>query len=195
MSRDTPIRRGLRGTLLTVTVVGLVLAGCSSESSEHDHMDDGGPTGALSTPPPPSLPERFAGTDQTDPESVIVAAAETLFSYDPIADTNQAAAAERAKPLLDEQFYDENTLSFSVLAPISGNRWQQWRDEQAVVTATARITDDDHPADAPARISRVVAVDVVATAPTGREVDRMNWAAYMSATKLGVWRVNAVAVR
>ncbi|MBC2644306.1 MULTISPECIES: hypothetical protein [unclassified Rhodococcus (in: high G+C Gram-positive bacteria)] len=190
------IRSSVAAAMVTAT---LLAAGCGSSDDGHDHaakpMDSGGPTAALTTPPPPPLPEQFSSVDQNDPEAVMVAAAQTLFSYTPATDPTQAAGADRAAPLLDERFYAENKAAFSVLAPITGAQWDRWTSANATVTARAALTGDNHPPDAPARISRVVAVTQTATTPAGAVLDESTVAVYMSATRLGVWRVSALTVR
>ncbi|QXC46913.1 hypothetical protein [Rhodococcus qingshengii] len=188
--------RTTTATLAAVmTIAVLVLAGCG-RSDDHDHpMDEGGPTQSLTVPADPTLPEPFSSVDQSDPEAVMVAAAQALFSYTPGADTNQIDAANRAAPLLDERYYTDNASSFIALAPITGRQWESWRERSAVATATATVTADNHPEDKPAKVSRVVAVTVTAVDAGGREIDRVPFAAYMTATKLGVWRVSAVMVR
>ncbi|WP_072713728.1 hypothetical protein [Rhodococcus rhodnii] len=186
-----------RGALIAiVATAALVLAGCGSNDHDHDHpMDQGGPAAASTTPPPPPLPAPFTDVDQDDAEAVLVAAAESLFSYRPAEQSSQVDAAAATRPLLDDRFFAANEAGFGVLAPITGAMWERWRSQGAAVTATAQVTSDAHPADQPARISRVLAVTVTAHAPDGTELDRMQWPVYMSATKLGVWRVSAVAVR
>lgn len=192
-------RRLQRISLSLVVGLSLLLVSTAcggSDEETHDHLlDEGGPTTALTTPAPPSLPDAFAGVDQNDPESVLVAAAQTLFSYTPVTDASQAAAADRAAPLIDERFYRENRAGFLVMAPVPGSQWDRWRQQNAVVTARATITADDHPADAPARVSRVVALTQTATTSDGVVVDQNTFAAYMTVTRLGVWRVSAIAVR
>ncbi|MFF2113774.1 hypothetical protein [Rhodococcus koreensis] len=197
---NQPHSRTIRGSVAAAMVAAVLLAaGCGSSDDGHDHgaepMDSGGPTAALTTPPPPQLPEQFSGVDQNDPEAVMVAAAQALFSYTPATDPTQAAGADRAAPLLDERFYAENKAAFSVLAPITGAQWDRWASANATVTARAAVTGDNHPPDAPARISRVVAVTQTATTPAGAVLDESTLAVYMSATRLGVWRVSALTVR
>ena len=190
----------LRGAVAAALVaMTLSAAGCGTSDDGHDHaaepMDSGGPTAALTTPPPPQLPEQFSAVDQNDPEAVMIAAAQALFSYTPATDPTQAAGAERAAPLFDERFYAENKAAFSVLAPITGAQWDQWASQNAVVTARASVTGDNHPPDAPARISRVVALTQTATTPAGVVLGDSTLTVYMSATRLGVWRVSALTVR
>lgn len=188
-------RRARTGLVAAAAVIALALTGCG-DSDDHTHpMDDGGPSQSLTAPALPALPAPFSGVDQNDPEAVMIAAAQTLFSYTPAVDTNQLDAANRAAPLLDERFYAENAGSFIALAPITGRQWEQWRQQNAVAAATATVTADDHPQDKSAKVSRVVAVTVTAANPAGQVVDSTSFAAYMSATKLGVWRVSAVMVR
>ena len=181
--------------LVAAVAVALAAAGCGSDSEANAPMDPGGPTASLSAPPPPALPAPFAGVDQSNPESVMVAAAQTLFSYAPATDRNQLDAVNRAAPLLDERYYSDNAGSLIALAPITGRQWAQWAEQQAIVTATATVTNDEHPEDKPAKVSRVVAVQLDATDPSGRSIDSTSFAAYMTATKLGVWRVSGVMVR
>lgn len=193
---DRTDRRPMRLTAFAaMTFAVLALVGCG-RSDDHDHpMDEGGSTQSLTVPADPTLPEPFSSVDQSDPEAVMVAAAQALFSYTPGADTNQIDAANRAAPLLDERYYTDNASSFIALAPITGRQWESWRERSAVATATATVTADNHPEDKPAKVSRVVAVTVTAVDAGGREIDRVPFAAYMTATKLGVWRVSAVMVR
>lgn len=150
---------------------------------------------ALTTTPPPALPDTLAGANENDAESVMLAVARTLLSYAPGKDVNQSAAAQRAAPLLDERYYAANADSFIALAPITGKQWQNWADDHAIVIATASIAGDEHPADQPAKVSRVLAVTQTATGPDGKELSKNTFAVYMSAVKIGVWRVSAVAVR
>lgn len=150
---------------------------------------------ALTTTPPPALPDTLAGANENDAESVMLAAARTMLSYAPDKDVNQSAAAQRAAPLLDERYYAANADSFIALAPITGKQWQNWADDHAIVIATASIAGDEHPADQPAKVSRVLAVTQTATGPDGKELSKNTFAVYMSAVKIGVWRVSAVAVR
>ncbi|MCZ9635039.1 hypothetical protein [Rhodococcus sp. BH5] len=191
-------RRALASAAAATAMV--LLAGCGGGSGEAGGTDSGELHGTPQsfTPPPeatPTLPDQFAAVDQFQPDSVMVAALETLFSYQPTVDLGQGEAAQRAAPLMDERFYRENAASMTALAPITGKRWQSWRGAGATVQARASITTDQHPPDLPASYSRVVAITVAAIAPDGAQIDTASWAAYATVTKLGVWRLSAVTVR
>lgn len=190
-----PGRRRQTTALVAATALAFLAAACGNDGDAEKPMDAGGPTTSLTTPAPPALPAPYADVDQTNPESVMVAAAQALFSYTPATDRNQLDAVNRAAPLLDERYYNDNAPSLIALAPITGRQWEQWREQDAVVTATATVTSDEHPEDKPAKVSRVVAVQVNATDPSGRTIDSIPFAAYMTATKLGVWRVSGAMVR
>ncbi|MDZ7914396.1 hypothetical protein ACIGGF_10450 [Rhodococcus sp. NPDC078407] len=195
----TTPRTHRRAALALLAALTLVIGGCGSDDSGQDTgdqpLDAGGPTTSLPAPSTPDLPQAFAGVDQTDPEQVMLAAATTLFSYTPADEPNQLAAAKRAQPLFDERYYADNAASFIALAPITGNQWQDWAQAGARVIAVAAIGGDDHPADQSGRVSRVVTVTQTATTPDGKTLGTNTFAAYFTATKLGVWRINAVAVR
>lgn len=192
----TGVCRAVIRSVIGAAVVLAAITGCSRGDGGAPMETAPGPTGAaLTTPPPPVLPAPFAQVDQDDPIAVMVAGIQAMFSYRPASDSGQADAANRAAPLLDERYYDANVTSFPALVAIPGGQWEQWRAAQARTKTTVTVTADDHPADLPAKVSRVLAVRVDVLGPDQHLIDTVRFAAYTTVTRLGVWRISAVGVR
>ena len=126
-----PLTRRAFASAAAATAMVLLTAcgGGSEEAGGTDSHELHGTPQSFTAPPEatPALPDQFATVDQLQPDSVMVAALETLFSYQPTVDLGQGEAAQRAAPLMDERFYRENAASMAALAPITGKRWQSWR--------------------------------------------------------------------
>ncbi|MBF6176044.1 hypothetical protein [Nocardia blacklockiae] len=85
----------------------------------------------------------------------------TIFTYRPSAEPDQRIAFGRAAPLLEADYARRTAAVAVALAPVTAMLWQQWAAAGVTVTATARVTGDDHPADSATRAARVVAVALV----------------------------------
>ncbi|NKY43592.1 hypothetical protein [Nocardia cerradoensis] len=88
------------------------------------------------------------------------AALATMFTYRPAEGLDPRCAFEAATPLLDPEFARSGAPAAIALAPVTADMWARWRDQDIAVTATARATADDHPADTASRAARVVTVNM-----------------------------------
>ena len=136
-----------------------------------------------------------------DPEAVLVAAAQVLYSYAPVVDDSARQAVDRARPLLSRAYQQQVGTSTTAMTRFTGSTWQRWRADRAVITATAEMGGDDHPPDTATTHPRVVSVTqtVHAITPAGPTATaRKPIALYMVAGRTdttAAWRVTQLAVR
>ena len=93
------------------------------------------PSSAAQSPVPRGTVPKLPAAQQTDPLAVAETVVATLYSVDPAADGDSAAAARRAAYLLTPQ------LATSLTAPQttgSGAQWQDWAGSGAHVTVTTK---------------------------------------------------------
>jgi hypothetical protein len=83
-----------------------------------------------------------------------------MFTYRCADGLDPRRAFEAATPLLDPEFARSGAPAATALAPVTPDMWDRWRDQHVTVTASARATADDHPADTAARAARVVTVSM-----------------------------------
>ncbi|PPI93951.1 hypothetical protein C5F51_14380 [Nocardia nova] len=83
-----------------------------------------------------------------------------MFTYRPAEGLDPRRAFEAATPLLEPEFARSGAPAATALAPVTPDMWGHWRDQHITVTASARATADDHPADTAARAARVVTVSM-----------------------------------
>jgi len=140
---------------VAVLASGLLLAGCSG--STHNSAPSPATTtaaaggGASLQPGPSTQPTGGcqAGENSCLTDSVVVAALQTLFSYQtgPDIDDPASDAAGRAAKYLAPQYVQSVSGTWSMLPPITGAQWADWKQSSADVQATATLTSDEHPAD------------------------------------------------
>ncbi|WP_063041797.1 hypothetical protein [Nocardia pseudovaccinii] len=135
----------------------------------------------------------YATVDPCSGEAVLRAAVAAVFTYQPQIQADQRVAFQHAKPLLDPAFAAAGESAATVFTPITAARWQEWRTQLVSVTATARITGDDHPPDTATLMSRVLGVDL----HLGEASPAMRFAVYAHVTRSGLsspWLVAALEV-
>ncbi|MEV5835384.1 hypothetical protein [Nocardia sp. NPDC052112] len=172
--------RALVVTAATSTVLG---AGCAHEPAI------GNETACTAT----AFAAPYTTVDPCSGEAVLRAAIAAVFTYRPETQADQRVAFQLAKPLLEPEFAAAGESAATVLTPITAARWQQWRTQHVGMTATARITGDDHPPDTATSMSRVLAVDL----HPGDASPAMGFAVYAHATRSGLsspWLVSALEV-
>ncbi|ATL72479.1 hypothetical protein [Nocardia terpenica] len=184
--------RGHRTIAIVAAALALVALVAVAGCGRHDRT---APATTTSAVPGPAAP---AGVDDRDPDQVLAWVAARVYSWRPGEDSSPAASFDRARPLLDPVYIRQVGASAAGLANVTGGTWARWRADKAVVSATARVTGDDHPADTPTSRQRVVAIAQHVTDPAApSEPDRM-LVAYMIVTRqtgTDRWRVSMVAPR
>jgi len=190
----TPTTTRRTGAAVLVFATGIaVLAGCGSSTIETPPA----PTGA----PAPSCTagvDSATGADLCDPESVMTTAVSVLYSYHPATQPQKGVDIDSAATLLDPGYTSRLGVSYSALAPVTGNTWEQWKAERATVSADAAIGSDDHPADTDTAIARVVSVTQTVHDAAGDPVSQLpTMAVYTTVTRTGQggWAVSGVSVR
>ncbi|KZM71628.1 hypothetical protein AWN90_02575 [Nocardia terpenica] len=89
---------------------------------------------------------------------MLTAAATAIFTYRPDHQRDTATAFLAAAPLIATDYLHQIGASATAMAPITAATWARWSSLHITVTATVRITEDDHPTDTSTRIRRVIAV-------------------------------------
>ncbi|MFF0494328.1 hypothetical protein ACFYTQ_35370 [Nocardia sp. NPDC004068] len=174
------------------TAATLTVAGCGN--SGHNTSPPQQPTASVVSPAPAP-----AGVDDRQPDQVLTWVAAQVYSWHPASDPSAAAGFDRARPLLDPKYITAVGATAAGLANVTGATWARWATDNATITATARVTTDDHPADTPTTRQRVAAVTqhIADPAATTAEPDR-TLIAYMIATRepdTDRWRVSMIAPR
>lgn len=124
----------------------------------------------------------------------MVAALQTVFSYRPSEQADQSSSFRVAAPLMTPDFAARWDTAGSVLAPITSMQWQQWSTRGVVLTATARLGEDDHPPDTDTTFARVAAVALRPADGT----PSLSLAVYARAIRPSAgagWRISALEVR
>ncbi|QII09308.1 hypothetical protein BH93_27450 (plasmid) [Rhodococcoides fascians A25f] len=190
----TPTTHRRTGAAVLMVAAGLaVLTGCGTSTTD--------------TPPAPTVApapsctagmDSATGADLCDPESVMTTAVSVLYSYHPATQPQKGVDIDSAATLLDPGYISRLGVSYSALAPVTGNTWEQWKAERSTVTADAAIGSDDHPADTDTTVSRVVTVTQTVHDAAGDPVSALpTMAVYTSVTRTGQggWAVSGVSVR
>lgn len=144
-------RRIILGITALLAAIALMVSGCGGSQPESEY------TGT--------------DTDEMAPaeaQEVIRTGLETMFTWFPARDTSTADAYQRALPYLGPE-----------LQAGKGNRlergnsvwWQEWKDQQAEVTAVALLVAGEHPEDKPDTVQRAVLLTQTVKAPDGKELD------------------------
>ncbi|RRQ26157.1 hypothetical protein DK926_19350 [Rhodococcus sp. Eu-32] len=182
-----------RAAVVATALAALVVAGCGTST------DPAPPTTTAAPAPTCSAGiDQFSRADLCDPEAVMTAALSALYSYHPATQTQKGVDIDSAATLLDPGYLDRLGVSYSALAPVTGNTWEQWKAEGATVTATAVVASDDHPADTGSEVARVVAVHQAVVDAAGTETEQLPpLTIYTTAarTASGGWAVSGVNVR
>lgn len=142
----------MSGTAILPIAAAVVLlpAGCAQQAGT---AAETACTAAPFAPP-------YRGVDPCSGEAVLTAAATAIFSYRPFVQADQRATFRTARPLLEPDFADRAEPAAALFVPITAATWQLWKAHDATVTATIRVSGDDHPADTATSMSRVLAVDL-----------------------------------
>lgn len=128
---------------------------------------------------------------QCSPDGAAVAGLDTLFSYRATDADPAGAAATRAAALLTEKYRSEVDGTWSMLLPITGSTWTRWRAEKATITATTRLTPDEHPPDTATRAYRVAELTQT-VAPTPEPITPQTLFVVLEAGGAAGWRIAAI---
>lgn len=194
MNHHTPTTpRWTRARAAVGIGVVAVLAGCGTST-------DTGPTATAPEPAPACAAgiDQITRADLCDPEAVMTAALSALYSYHPATQTEKGVDIGSAATLLDPSYLQRLGVSYSALAPVTGNTWERWKADNQSVTATAVVASDDHPADTDTAVARVVAVHQSVHDSNGDEIEQLApLAIYTTAvrTDSGGWAIDGVNVR
>ncbi|WP_299577478.1 hypothetical protein [uncultured Williamsia sp.] len=178
-----------------------VVAGCSSSSSETTSSSTA-PTGSTMVPSSPTgmqpgptaQPRPCRDGRICTPDQVMVAALDEVFTYRG-ADTDPAqAAADRAADLLTPTYRASAAGSFSMLAPVTGNQWAQWKATGSTVVASARVLSDEHPPDTATSAARVARISQTVT-PGGQKLDPLTvWVVAKAGGPAG-WQLDTITTQ
>jgi hypothetical protein len=128
--------------------------------------------------------------NQHDPNQVIQAAMQTMFSWQPGQDPSAVDAFVRARPFLSAPLAAQRLDPSS---PGGGTQWRDWANERATITAKADVVPDEHPADTPDEVHRVVAVTQNITTTPLAPLDAVKFTVWVTAVNTpSGWRVDSI---
>ncbi|CAG7636086.1 hypothetical protein SIM91_04850 [Rhodococcus opacus] len=143
-----------RHTITAVVLLTLIVAGCSRSPN---------PAAPLSTEPsisrvmPATLPTLDPATiDNSDPDAVAIAFAETSYTLLPGADPDMNAGMVRAAAVLEPKLANDIRAQVGRSSP--GYEWRQWAQVGAMVDATAAIDTQEVPPQTDGEAYRMVRV-------------------------------------
>ncbi|MEV6338744.1 hypothetical protein AB0M12_28980 [Nocardia vinacea] len=172
--------------VLTAAIsLAAVTAACAA-NTPHPAANDEQQCRAVSFAPP------FDAMDPCSAEAVLTAAVSTVFGYRPSEHTDARVAFRAARALMDPEFADRAESASLVWAPVSPTQWQQWHTAATPITASARVSSDDHPADTATAASRVLGVEL-----QPGDQPPIRWAVYGLATRTtagAVWVLSGMEV-
>ncbi|MBF6064694.1 hypothetical protein IU500_24665 [Nocardia terpenica] len=172
---------------VAVGLAALTSGGCAEHSQRHEHDRD---TPACTAPP---FAAQYWAIDPCSPDAVLIAATDAIFNSQPDRQYDSAESFYAAASLVAPGYLQRIGASAIAWTPIPTATWARWSSQRISVTAAARITADDHPADTRSQSSRVIAV----TQHPGDEPPRA-FTVYAQATRDGSnrpWLVTNLEVR
>ncbi len=185
-----------------IAAVCAVLAGCGDDAvTTAPSTSAAAPDSvAVSEPPLTMQPGPSTQTKACDSgricsaDQVIVSALEAVFSYRG-RDTNPAdSAAARAGDLLSPTYRTAVDGTWSLLAPITGAQWAQWKADGARVNATAEIRSDEHPPDTAGRASRVATITQTVTPGDDKLAPMTIWVIASAGGSAG-WQLSSITTQ
>ncbi|WP_415977439.1 hypothetical protein [Rhodococcus sp. 077-4] len=193
MTRALTTRRRTGAAAVVFAIGVAVLAGCGTSTTDT-------PPAPTSAPAPSCTAgvDAATGVDLCDPDAVMTTAVSVLFSYHPATQNQKGVDIDSAATLLDPAYISRLGVSYSALAPVTGDTWEQWKAERSTVSAETAIGSDDHPADTDTTVSRVVTVTQTVRDAAGDSVSQLpTMAVYTTLTRTGQggWAVSGVSVR
>jgi len=172
-------------TILSAGLLPLVAVGCA----EHDPQQNRSVPSCTA----PVFPAPYTAVDPCSADAVLTSAARVMFTYQPDRQPDCAATFLTAGPLIEPDYLHRIGASAAALMPITVATWEEWASRHIGVTATVRITADDHSADTGTRARRVIAV----TQHPDNEPPNA-FTAYMQATRTGThnpWLVTDMEIK
>jgi len=159
------VGRRLIAALVAVVAVVAIAWSCSSPDPDEPASIPETTSGPIAPALPEITPQPFETTETPAPISSDAAAAETVirqalttsFTWYPSTDTSSTDAFLRAR-----RWFTEN-LAAQLSPPATtergpGAQWEQWKEEDAEITATVSIGCSGCPADTAERIYRVAEI-------------------------------------
>ncbi|WP_150116378.1 hypothetical protein [Williamsia herbipolensis] len=188
--------------VLAAAAVCAVLAGCGDDATTMTQAPSvPSPSAAASSDPPltmqpgPTAQPGACGDGRIcSPDQVIVSALEAVFSYRGTDTSPADSAAARAGDLLSSQYRTSVDGTWSLLAPITGAQWAQWKADKARVTAAADVQSDEHPPDSATTASRVVTITQTVT-PGGEKLAPMTVWVVASAGGPAGWQLSSITTQ
>ncbi|WP_064257409.1 hypothetical protein [Rhodococcus sp. HS-D2] len=186
--------RRARITTAVAIAASLTLLGCGTSE------DDTSPSGETTTSTPqtsntiPSeLPTLDPSTvDVDDPDEVVVAVLETMYSYLPAVDQTPNDAMVRASSL----FSEEMAAGVRDYQPPTGpgREWQRWADTNTLVTATAEISPQQRPSDTDRALRYVTVQQTTSTKFSSQELAPIHLVVSLERASEG-WRLASILQR
>jgi len=189
-SRSSAGRTAARCAAAAAVAVA-VLAGCSSNSTDGhtQHLDDDTGNVTVSAPVLSPYPSQLQA-DDSDAESVALAAVRAVYDWRFAADDGPTQAVERATPLFSAALAD--TLMANPPQPFVNFRvWDRWKRDGATTRVSAAVDAEQHPADTASEWHRKISAAISITNRSGKPLGQWTVPILVTAQEqAGQWLVS-----
>ena len=192
----TLTRRALLGVCIaTVVAVG---AGCGNDSTDSDTTSAtpsaAAPSTTVPVTPPAQLPTAgTVGVDRQSPVSVLLSACTIVFTRNTQTEPSYSSSYARAADLFTPELRTQLVQPPKGIRPLP--KWVDWQRAHAWARGTCTVASDEHPADTPTTVSRVLSVTEQPYDAHGQELTSTSPAVYAIVTRgPSGWEVSQFSV-
>jgi hypothetical protein len=179
-----------RAAVAIAAVATVLVVGCGTDegpsSTSPTTVND--PTASRANEPMVLPTAASLNPDRTNALATILGMCEIVFTRDASTEESYSSSYRRAADLMTAELRGLLVQPPKDVRPLP--QWVQWQNQNARIRGTCEESADQHPADTPTRVSRVIAVEESVTSDTGQTLSDADAAVWATATvERGRWSV------